>query len=136
IVGRREIEVAAKGVDMVVAQFLADIAFAIAVTAGDRGRDASRELLIGGWRVDGTLEFHRAAAADGQIGITTPVHIGALGDHADRAAGVVLAEQRTLRALEYLDALDVEKRRTQTIDARIVHFIDINADRLVAGERA
>ncbi len=59
--------------------------------------------------------------------------LGRLGDDAQRAALGVAAEQRALRALQHLDALDVEQRCVQALLAAEIDAVDVDADALLAG---
>ena len=56
------------------------------------------------------------------------------GDDVDGAARGVAAEQGALRALQYLDPLDVEEGSLHADDVRIDHPVDVNANRRIVAD--
>ena len=76
--------------------------------------------------------MHDAAAAvevrHTDASIDAKIARGGLGDDAHGAALAVAAEERALRALQHLDALDIEHGHTETLGAAEEHAIHIDAD--------
>lgn len=58
---------------------------------------------------------------------------GGLGDDAHRTALAVATEERALRALQHLDALDIEHGHTETLRAAEEHAIHIDTDAGITG---
>ena len=74
-------------------------------------------------------------AAAGELGISAAAAFGSACDQVDRAADVVLAEERALRAAQHFDPLDVGEIQVRAEGARQVHAIDIQADRGIGGQQ-
>jgi hypothetical protein len=74
-------------------------------------------------------------AAGGQLRDEALLGSGRVRDDADRAADGVAAEQRALRTLQDLDAVDVQQALVRADGARQVHAVDVHADAGIEIER-
>ena len=108
-------------VDVVAAGEVPDVA----VAALHGGGEAHRHVLAERGVVD-ALDVAAVVIAAGHLDAALGRERGPVGDDVDRAARGVAPEQRALRALEHLDALDVDEGRLGAGAARGVHAIDVD----------
>ena len=87
--------------------------------------------IAGNGHVDRAFHLAGRVVATGGGDIAAKIALGHLRGEQDGARGLVLAEQRALRALQHLNVGHVEQAGVQALLARHGDFVDIDADRLV-----
>ena len=91
-------------------------------------REASRER-VRERAADGALGQDPLVVADVEREVAVELVTRLLADEVDRAGRRVAAEQRALRALQHLDALEVEHAEGQHRRRHQVHVVDVDAGR-------
>ncbi len=121
---------------MIVERGILVIALILACRDGDLGLDRAEAAVAVADRRQ--VERHplgaEAEAAQACRGLAAELAGRLLGDEVDRAADGVLAVERTLRAAQHFDTLEIDKVEGGTGRFRHRHAVDIDADRLVARE--
>ena len=92
----------------------------------------TRGHIAGDRKIDGVFGADLPPLAEAEIAIeAVRVELGAVGDDVDHAGGGVLAEQRSLRALQNLDIVDIREGVEADIAGQSLHHVvDHDADRL------
>src|SRR5690606_16929414 len=106
------------------------ITFAVEHAERERARETLRDR-----QLDHAADLHAVVAADGHVAGDAELVAGGAGDDRDCAADRIASKQRALRALQHLDALDVEQVLVRPDRAAEIDPIEVDADRRVDVER-
>ena len=130
IIRRREPELNASNGRIHIALCLAVFPEDIAVPRqAGTGEPESRR--VAQWHVDMALDIEAVEFTADQFHVGVELLLRFLRDVANRTAGIVAAEQRTLGPAQHLDPLHVHDAQYGARVARIVHLVDIESDAAV-----